>query len=53
VSERVRLIERGIVLQDFSGIVDHAEGLAAIAAARAFMAATSASAVRAARRWRI
>ena len=37
MSERVRLIEHGVVLQDFSGIVDPAEALGAIAEACAFM----------------
>ena len=37
MSGRVRLIEHGVVLQDFSGIADPAEALAAIAEARAFM----------------
>lgn len=37
MSERVRLIEHGIVLQDFSGLTDPGEELAAIAEARAFM----------------
>ena len=37
MSDRVRLIEHGIVLQDFSGLTDPTEELAFIAEARAFM----------------
>ena len=37
MSDRIRLIEHGIVLQDLSGITSPSEALALIAEARAFM----------------